>query len=312
MKTICAFAPATIANLNVGFDVLGLALDSKGDWVELTQNGTTENRITEMINSTGLPTDVTMNCCTVVIQAMQDALQIKEGVDLRLRKGFSSGSGLGSSSASSAAAAYAYNELMGRPFSQKELIPFAAEGERIACGVAHIDNVAPAILGGMVLAHLNEGCITSLPYPGKLFATIFFPQIEVKTREARDLIQGEVPLPVVSNQIAYTAMFVSSLYDGDMERMKRSMKDLVIEPRRSSLIPEFQKLKQSMLENGAISFGISGSGPSVFALSESWEKAMLLGDRLREVYRDTGISSEVIIEELKGEGGARLAKFEEQ
>ncbi|MCH2023903.1 MAG: homoserine kinase, partial [Saprospiraceae bacterium] len=171
MKEICAYAPATIANLSVGFDVLGIALDSIGDKVSLILNGNKNNRVTEIINGYNLPKDIEKNCCSVVIQKMQQKLNIYNGVDIRIRKGFKSGSGLGSSSASSAAAAYAYNELIGKPFTEQELVYFAAEGEFVACGTAHADNVAPSIMGGLVLIRShNPVDIIKLPIPKNLHA----------------------------------------------------------------------------------------------------------------------------------------------
>lgn len=169
---VCAFAPATIANVNVGFDVLGLALSSIGDKVEVTPNALKENRIVQIDNHDALPTNVNKNSCTVVIRKMQEAVENPVFVDVKIKKGFASGSGLGSSSASSAAAAFAYNALLGSPFSTEELLPFAAEGERIACGSAHLDNVSPALLGGVILLH-NKKPIR-LPVPKGLFAVSFF------------------------------------------------------------------------------------------------------------------------------------------
>ncbi len=175
MKKITAFAPATIANLSVGFDVLGLALDSIGDTVEVSVNGSDKNRITEIINGVHLPMETEKNCCSVVIRKMQEQLGEYIGVDIKITKGFKSGSGLGSSSASSAAAAYAYNNLIGSPFSEQEMVVFAAEGERVACGAAHADNVAPSLMGGLVLIRSHSPIdIIRLPVPKTFMRCCFF------------------------------------------------------------------------------------------------------------------------------------------
>ena len=199
-ETVCGFAPATIANVNVGFDVLGISLSSVGDRVEVTPNGSQENKITFIESATPLPYAVEKNSCTVVIAAMQAQLENPVYVDVRIRKGFASGSGLGSSSASSAAAAFAYNTLMGNPFSLEELLPFAAEGERAACGSAHYDNVSPAILGGIVLLYQNNPI--RLPLPKGLHAVSFFPNIEVNTASARSIVSRHVSLDIVAKQVS--------------------------------------------------------------------------------------------------------------
>ncbi|WP_018675560.1 homoserine kinase [Riemerella columbina] len=275
-KTVCAFAPATIANVNVGFDVLGLALSGIGDTIEITENHLKENRVLEIISETPLPTDADKNCCTVVIRKMQEALNSDLFVDVRIRKGFASGSGLGSSSASSAAAAYAFNEIAGKPFTEEELIHFAAEGERVACGFAHLDNVSPALLGGWVLIY--QGKTVRLPVPENLYAVSFFPNIEIKTSSARSIVSQKTSLSITAWQAAMGA-FVASLYQGDEDLMRASLKDYIVEPTRKILIPFFDEMRDKALENGAITFGISGSVPSVFALEgflQSDELGMVL------------------------------------
>lgn len=311
MKKVCAFAPATIANFNVGFDVLGIALGNLGDYVEVALNNRSENRIVEIINGDGLPMNPEKNSCTAVIQKMQQTLDVEEGVDVRIRKGFASGSGLGSSSASSAAAAVAFNALMGKPMSDEELILFAAEGERVACGAAHVDNVAPAILGGIVLTNTSENAVIRLPFPADLYALTFFPKVKIKTADARAVLKDRVPISAMSQQLSYMAMFVSSLYEKDLGRFKQSMKDIVVEPSRSTLIPKFNHLKQLANENEALAFGISGSGPSVFAITESEELAQKIGSEFETCFEGTGIETVKNIEQLNACRGARITNFEE-
>ena len=307
MESIKAFAPATIANFNVGFDVLGLSLNNIGDEVELTLNETENNRIVAIVNGAQLPTAVEENCCSVVIRKMQEALGEFKGVDISIIKGFRAGSGLGSSSASSAAAAFAYNALVGEPFSLKELVCFAAEGERIACGSPHIDNVAPAILGGIVLS-LGKTAqdIIALPVPQDLYAISLFPKIKINTSDARKTLKNAVPLSTVAKQVGYMGAFVASLYKQDLELFSNALQDLIIEPARSLLIPKFQEMKQAALENNALAFGISGSGPAVFAIANGEAHAQQVLNALNAVYSNVGVEYQTYVNLLISESGARL------
>ena len=303
-ETICGFAPATIANVNVGFDVLGISLSSVGDRVEVTPNGSGENKITFIESATPLPYAVEKNSCTVVISAMQAQLENPLYVDVRIRKGFASGSGLGSSSASSAAAAFAYNTLMGNPFTLEELLPFAAEGERAACGSAHYDNVSPAILGGIVLLYQNKPI--RLPLPKGLHAVSFFPNIEVNTASARSIVSRHVSLDIVSKQVSAMGAFVSGLYQEDYDLLRKAAKDFLVEPSRKILIPYFDEMKEATLSVGGITFGISGSGPSVFALAESRAVAERILAELHKIYAGQGIETLSFIEDLANGKGCRL------
>ena len=304
MKIICAFAPATIANVNVGFDVLGLALITIGDKVELSLNNTNENKITGIQNGPGLPFEADKNCCTVVIRSMQEQLNLYKGVDVNIKKGFTSGSGLGSSSASSAAAAFAYNELLGQPFKREELIAFAAEGERIACGSAHLDNVAPAILGGMVLVHDQD--LVQLPLPADLYIVAFLPNIKINTSDSRSILKNVVPINILSKQVANMGAFVASLYQQDIAMFSRSLNDLLIEPTRKLLIPKFDEMKQQAIQNNALAFGISGSGPSVFAFAKNKKDALNIRSCLENIYCDSGIQTQSYVELLNNNNGANI------
>jgi homoserine kinase len=267
METYKAFAPATIANLNVGFDILGLALQNIGDTVEITLNELNYNRITNIVNGANLPFEVNKNSCSVVIQKMQEAINDFKGLDIQITKGFDSGSGMGSSSASSAAAAIAFNLMQNNRFSELELIQFAGEGERIACGSAHFDNVAPAIMKGITLVK-NENCVLKLPVLEDLFALVIFQNIEIKTEYARSILPQTIPLEYAISQMANIASLVSALYTKDYNLFKDCMIDLIAEPYRSKLIPNFKELKAIAIQNNAIAYGISGSGPSVFCLAK--------------------------------------------
>ncbi|AMD85556.1 homoserine kinase [Capnocytophaga haemolytica] len=307
MNKVCAFAPATIANLNVGFDVLGLALSSVGDRVEVSANGLKENRITEIISEIPLPTDPKKNSCTYVIEKMQASLGVDTYVDVRIKKGFASGSGLGSSSASSAAAAYAYNAFLGNPFQIEELLPFAAEGERIACGSAHLDNVSPALLGGIVLLHNRKP--VRLPMPKELYAVSFFPKIEVKTSSSRSIVAQHASLDVVAKQVSAMGAFVVGLYSGDYQLMNSASVDYLVEPSRKILIPYFDEMRAVAMGAGGITFGISGSGPSVFALSPTLMIAEKIRNALEAIYEGSGIRTLSFVEDLKNGKGAKLCEY---
>lgn len=307
MREVIAFAPASIANLNVGFDTLGLALGSMGDTIRLVSNGTEENQIIEIVNGENLPYEADKNCCTVVIRHMQEALNEYNGVDVWLTKGFNSGSGLGSSSASSAAAAFAYNELMGKPFSTSELVRFAAEGERAACGSAHTDNVAPSILGGLILTNpVSNETFVRLPFPEGIHALTFFPEITINTKEARSIIKETLQLKTSSKQVSLMGNFIASLYNNDLNGMRFSMQDLIIEPYRKVLIPKYDEMKEIASDLNAITFGISGSGPTVFCLTESYETAQQVGEQFEKLYEKTGIATQLNITELNQNEGSKI------
>ncbi|MFT7628220.1 MAG: homoserine kinase [Ulvibacter sp.] len=307
MKNIKAFAPATIANFNVGYDILGLSLNNIGDEVELTFNGTEENKISQIINGDNLPYEIDKNCCSVVIRKMQEDQHNFRSVDIILTKGFAAGSGLGSSSASSAAAAYGYNKLIGSPYSNKELVAFAAEGERVACGSAHVDNVAPSILGGLILTKGNNPSdILELPIINNLYAVTLYPNIKVNTSDSRKILKDNVPLATFSKQVAFMGSFIMSLYEKDINLFSDSLQDLVIEPIRSLLIPKFQEMKFEALKNNALAFGISGSGPSIFAIAEGEENAKKIEIALKKVYENVDISIQTHINALTKESGARI------
>lgn len=277
-KTITAFAPASIANINSGFDVLGLALPEIGDRVSITANELSENRIVGIENDEGmplegLPFDVKKNCCTAVIAAMQSECIARNTaapfVDVRIIKGIPAGSGLGSSSASSAAAAVAYHELLGKPFSETELVKFAGVGEALASGAIHFDNIAPAMLGGITLcSQSTTEPFIRLSVPTGLRVLVMFPQVKINTADARKVLPDTIPLTTATRQMAHIAATVSGLYENDVSRLSESLQDLLATPTRKSLIPHFDEIEAKMQAFGALAYGISGSGPTTFALIE--------------------------------------------
>lgn len=265
------FAPATVANMICGFDILGFAVNEPGDEVVMRRVERTGVRIVDITGDEGrLPRDVDKNTVSACVQILLQDLGLSDsiGLEIELHKRMPIGSGLGSSAASTVGGLYAANEILGRPLSKKQLLPYCIEGERLACGHGHADNVGPALYGGITLIRgEKEIDLISLPVPSKLYATIVFPQVDVPTRDARQLIKQKVLLKDAVVQWGNIAGLVSGLYREDYELIGRSMQDVLIEPSRAILIPQFAEMKDIALSAGAMSFGISGSGPSVVAIS---------------------------------------------
>ena len=272
MDQVKVFAPATIANVACGFDVLGLALDYPGDEAVVTKTDNNKVVITACHNAENLPLDADKNVAGVAVQALLDKLGSNQGFEIELTKGVKPGSGIGSSAASSAAAVVAANELLGNPFTRKELVEFAMEGERCATGVAHADNVAPSICGGFTLVRSYEPLdVIKIESPEELWATVIHPQLEVKTRDARRVLKGGIDLSKAITQWGNVGGLIAGLYSKDYDLIGRSLVDVVIEPIRSILIPGYEKVKKATLEAGALGCSISGSGPSIFGLSKGEE-----------------------------------------
>ena len=302
MQEIKIFSPATVANLSCGFDVLGCCLDNVGDEMRISRNQIGKVRITEISGQT-LPMEAEKNVAGVAIQALLDALDQKDGFDIAIDKRIKVGSGIGSSAASAAGAVFAVNELLGAPLSPRELIPFAMQGEHLASGNAHADNVAPALLGGFTLVRSYDPLeVISLPTPPELRMVVLHPVIEIRTRDSRSVIKHQVSLQKAIDQWGNLGAFVSALYTSDYDLLGRSLQDGIIEPLRAILIPYFSDLKQVALKNGALGFGISGSGPSVFSICKGEENSRRVQEALREFYQDKGIPFDLHLSRINAEG----------
>jgi homoserine kinase len=302
MDKIKLFAPATVANLSCGFDVLGCCLDGVGDEMIISKNSEQKLRITK-ITGQDLPLEVEENVAGVAANAMLAELNEKQGFDIEIKKNIKAGSGIGSSAASAAGAVFGINKLLGEPFSANQLIKFAMEGERLASGNAHADNVAPALLGGFTLVKSYEPLeIISLPGLPELRMLILHPLIELKTRDSRSVIRQNVELKKAISQWGNLAALVSALYTQDYELLGRSLKDEIIEPVRSILIPYFDELKNLAVTNGALGFGISGSGPSVFAMCKGDTVAAKVKAEFQEFYQDKNIDFDLHLSKINPEG----------
>lgn len=302
MEELRIFAPATVANLSCGFDVLGVCLDNVGDEMSLRKNDLNQIRITK-ITGQELPLDTDKNVAGVAVKALLEKLGTDQGFDIEIYKKIKAGSGIGSSAASSAGAVFAVNKLLSEPFTLKELIPFAMEGERLASGNAHADNVAPALLGGFCLVKsYNPLEIIKLPCPPELRVVVLHPLIEVKTKDSRALIKLNVSLKKAVSQWGNLGAFVSALYTEDYGLLGRSLKDEIIEPVRSILIPFFDDLKEIAINNGALGFGISGSGPSVYAMCKGQNSAEKVKNAMQLFYQEKGIDFDLHLSKINTDG----------
>ncbi|UJP66540.1 homoserine kinase [Mongoliitalea daihaiensis] len=304
MKAVTAFAPATVANVSCGFDILGFAIGEMGDQVRVALSEEPGLRVVSITGDGGrLPTEPEKNTCTVAIQAFLDRLSSDQGLEISLIKGLPLGSGMGSSAASAAAALMAVNELMGSPFTKSELVPFAMEAERVACGAAHADNVAPSILGGFVLirdyAPLD---IVKLPVPEGLYTTLIHPHIELRTADSRSVLRRQISLQDAVVQSGNIAGLISALYTSDLKLLGRSLKDVIAEPYRALLIPGFYELREAIQKVGALGSGISGSGPTLFVLSESQEIAELVAKKAEELYASIGLGVDISVADVNPVG----------
>ncbi|WP_299436020.1 homoserine kinase [uncultured Aquimarina sp.] len=302
MKSIKIFAPATVANLSCGFDVLGCCLDTVGDEMIISLTSEPGVRITK-IEGADLPLDTKKNVAGVAVEALLKNCKNEIGVDIEIYKKIKAGSGIGSSAASSAGAVWAVNHLLESPFTSHKLVEFAMAGEKLASGNAHADNVAPALLGGFTLVRSYAPLdVIKLHTPQDLVMTVIHPQIEVKTSDARSVIKQNVTLKQAIHQWGNVGGLVSGLFTEDYDLIGRSLEDVIIEPMRSILIPEFANVKEAAIKQGALGCGISGSGPSIFALSKGMDTAKKVAEAIREVYIKTGLDFDIHISKINNQG----------
>jgi homoserine kinase len=308
LKSTSAFAPATVANVVCGFDVFGFAVDQPGDVVKVQWRSEPGVIITSVVGDDGrLPLEPEKNTAGVAVIQFLEKAGITKGIEIALHKNLPLGSGMGSSAASAVAALVAVNQLAGTPYSKKELLPFAMEAERVACGSAHADNIAPSLLGGFVLIRSYHPLdIISIPFPEYLCCVLVHPNIELKTKDARQLLKPTLLLRDAVQQWGNTAGLVAGLMKSDDELIARSMTDLVAEPARSLLIPGYDAVKVAAKEMGAIGCGISGSGPTMFALCNKKAIAEDCGKSMIEAFKKAGLSSEMYVCKLNNEGAKVL------
>ena len=315
MKTVRVFAPATVANVGSAFDVLGFALDAPGDTVQATLSASAGVRVVSISGDEGrLPLEADQNTAGVSVRALLEHLRVSDarlseiGIELTIEKGLPIGSGLGSSSASTVAAVVAANELLGSPLSRLELVPFAMEGERVACGAAHADNVAPSLLGGFVLIRSYSPLdVIALPAPEQVWVSVVSPHLELRTQDARKVLKKNVPLASAVAQWGNVAALVAGIYQRDIALMGRSLEDRIVEPERAQLIPGFFEVKEAALSAGAVGCSISGSGPSIFALSDAEGTAARVGQAMQSVFTGLSVGSTVHVSRVNPTGARVVA-----
>ncbi|KMQ61321.1 serine kinase [Chryseobacterium sp. FH2] len=301
MKKVRLKVPATVANLVCGFDILGMAIHEPYDEMELRLTESPEI-IIKHTDKFGLPEKPLQNVAGVVLLKIQEHLHLKNGFEVVINKKIKPGSGLGSSAASAAGAAIGANILLGNILSKEELVYFAMFGEELASDVKHADNIAPCIYGGITLVKSsNPVDIIPLSSPD-LFVTAVHPQVEVKTSDARQILKKNILLKDAIEQWGNIAGLVAGIQKNDFGLIGRSLNDVIIEPIRSILIPKFNEIKEKSLELGALGGGISGSGPSVFMLSEKEELAQKIAEMMKSVYDEIDIDNYVYVSKINPSG----------
>ena len=297
-----AFAPATSANLAVGFDILGLALANVGDCVTLIPRNDKQIIIEQITAIDGIPLDPNKNTASFALQKACLDLRIDCGFSITIDKGIALGSGMGGSAASAVAAIVALNGLLQTPLTKEQIVQYAMYGEELASGAMHADNVAPCVFGGITLIRsINPLDIIVLPYP-KLCCVIIHPQLQIETRAARKLLSPHVPMQTYVAQSAHLAATICAFYQKDTELLKRSMQDLIIEPQRAALVPGFYAVKNAALAAGAIRATYSGSGPSILALTSSKDHAKLVSNAMLSEFVKLGIIADSYIAPINPQG----------
>jgi len=304
-EEVTVFGPATVSNVGPGFDLMGFALEAPGDEMIIRRNQT---GTLVLVDESGcnLPLDPKKNVAAVAAQALLNELGSSDGFDLVFTKKINPGSGVGSSAASCVASVVGINHLLGNPFDTAALIPYAMEGEKIASGAVHADNIAPALLGGFTLIRSYDPLdIKHIPYPDDLFCAVIHPDLEFKTSDGRKVLPESVPLKTALIQAGNLAGLIAGLTTDDHALIGRSITDVFAEPVRSKKLPEFEKLKKLTLEGGALGTGISGSGPSLFSLCRSKEIATAVAKVMKAHFAGHNIASDIYVSKVS-QAGCRI------
>ena len=283
---IKAFAPATVSNVAVGFDIMGFPLEAPGDEVVIKRGKAPGVTISKITKGKGLSYDPIKNTAGVAVVKMMEYLGISnQPIDIEIRKKMPFGTGIGSSAASAVAAVVALNHYLDAKLSKQELLPFAMAGESVASGAWHGDNVIPSMMGGIILIRDNATLdFTKLYVPSGLRYVVILPPVQILTSDSRSILSDQVTLKQMITQTGNAATLVAALYSSDFNKISRCLQDVIIEPQRAHLIPKFDKMKQRALELGALGFSISGSGPSMFALCSNTFASDNIVEAAKELY----------------------------
>jgi homoserine kinase len=301
-----AFAPASVGNVGVGFDLLGHALQGAGDRVRVRRIATPEVRVDAIGGCLSeLPREPERNTAARALLAMREALQLPFGFAIEIEKGIALGSGMGGSAASAVAAVVAANALLAQPLPLAALYPYALAGEAVASGSAHGDNVGPCLLGGLVLATTDR--LVSLTVPAAWHVALVHPHFVLETRRAREALAGDYRLSEFVAQSTQLALFLTGCQRGDAELVRAGLRDVLVEPRRAALIPGFAAVKSAALAAGALGASISGAGPSVFAWFEQRAAAEQAGSAMRTAFADVGLDSTLYVAPINCPGAEVLA-----
>ncbi|MCH9028448.1 MAG: homoserine kinase [Bacteroidetes bacterium] len=311
-REISVFAPATVSNVACGFDVMGFAVNEPGDIATVRQ---IDEPGVFLINVSGddgrLPREPSKNTAGIAVIEFLKRINAPGGIEIELHKKMPLGSGLGSSAASAVAAVFAANILFDNPLSRNELLPLVLKAEKAACGTAHADNAAPALLGGFILIRSYNPLDTiSLAVPDELICTILHPALEIRTEYARKILTDKIFLKDAVTQWGNIGGLVAGLLKKDYELIGRSLQDVIAEPLRAKLIPGFSEIKKAAMSAGALGCSISGSGPAIFALSKSKSTAKNVGQSMKDACEKKGIDNNIYISEINNEGPRVISQKE--
>ena len=303
-RSVRVFAPATVANVGPGFDVFGFAIDVPGDVVEASKNDIGKVRIVDIRGDSGqLPREPARNVLGHVAQRLLEIAGLDQGVDLLLEKGIPLCSGLGGSAASAVASVCAVNELFDRPLAKEDLLPLAMEGEGLVSGAPHADNVAPCLYGGFTIVRSYDPLdVVQISVPDKLICVAVCPDYHIRTEDARQALPEMIPLTKAVRQWGNAAALVAGLCQRDYNLIGRAIEDFIAEPVRGPLIPAFAEVKAAAVDAGALACSISGSGPTIFALTKDFYYAQKIGGAIQEVFKCHELGSNLYISKINSKG----------
>lgn len=308
-KAIKVWAPASVANVAVGFDILGFALEKPGDEIIIREGTTPGLKITNITGAKGkLPLDVLKNTAGYSAhRLLKDIGGLDIPLEMEIHKKMPFGSGLGSSAASAVGGVYAVSEFLKTGKTKLELLRYAVEGEEIADGAFHADNVGPSLLGGMVLIRDNDTLdVKKIHVPPGLYVVVIYPHIEVLTRESRGILSKEIRFSDSIRQSGNLASFIAAMFTSDYDLLGRSLKDLIVEPQRAHLIPSFYEIKEMAIKTGALGMSISGAGPSVFAMCTDSGMAGEIGKKAQLILKQQKIESDIFLSSINLEGAFKF------
>lgn len=302
LQMVKVFAPATSANMAVGFDILGFAVAGLGDVVTLEKSHDQSMKLVSISGMDSIPYDVQKNTATVAMQSMLDYLNLKQGFNLSIKKNIPLSSGLGGSAASSAAALVALNRFLNNPLPLEQLAEFALNGEEAACGAKHGDNVLPCLFGGITLIQsLLPVQVIQLPII-PLHVVLFHPHLLLDTRQSRAVLPQKISLSSYIKQSGQLAALISALYEKNYTRLESACVDTLVEPVRAHLIPDFYDLQEAAYQSGALACSISGSGPTLFALAKTKKRAQLIAKNMSLAFKQNSLKSDVVITTISSQG----------